>query len=253
MGVEYIHYLLPKDHAFQPSPQQLEKLIAGLYSGSWLCRPDSAEFSQLDFSCFCDFELAGKTGGFRREPQAKDSESIPYPATSEWFAARLPADLLLVWPIYGFEKCRSLRYPFDQSVGEETEIYFEIKLQIAENYLHRVSEIFDPLSNVDCKCGASLEFYVDAGPFFDGRIHKNCPKCGTFFDPGDVFAVCRDVWTGFETEVAGGATSCFALAIDCGKAIPNIDSETAIRIHPDLKKVVEETLGVMFYELGNVY
>ena len=66
-------------------------------------------------------------------------------------------------------------------------------------------------------------------------------------------AVCRDVWTGIETELAGGATSCFALASDCGKAIPNIDSETAIRIHPELKKLVEETLGVMFYELGDIY
>lgn len=42
--------MLPKEHSFQPEPQQLERLIDGLYENNWLCRPGSEDFSKLDFS-----------------------------------------------------------------------------------------------------------------------------------------------------------------------------------------------------------
>ncbi|TXG77965.1 hypothetical protein E6Q11_01915 [Candidatus Dojkabacteria bacterium] len=228
-------------------------MINGLYEQGWLCRPGSEDFAKLDFSLMSTFAKAKETGGFRNEPNRKDaSEPIPYPLKSEWFAKRLPSDLRLVWPIYYFDDLKSLRYPLNQHAGYPG-IYYELELQITAEYMHRCSEIIDPLSSVDCQCGEKLLHYPENEPFFEGRIYRNCPKCGVFFDPGKFVSTCRDAWTRQENQVPGGATSCFALVVDCGKSLPKLEAETVIEIHHDLKQLVEDSLSVKCYEQYDIY
>lgn len=253
MGVEYIHYLLPKNHAFSPSAQQIEQLVAALYRGNWLCSPDSEDFAKLDFdSVNSTFVFAKETGVFRQEDSSEACQSVPYPLQASWLTEQMEGDLRLVWPIYDFDHCRNLRYPFNKFEGISNR-YYEVNLQLSKDYVHRSSEILDPLPSTSCNCGEELEYWPEEDPLDSPRIRKNCPQCQKLFLPGKQRTTCRDGWTGKEKRIEGGATYCFALAIDCSKALPKSEAKTEITIHKDLRILVEKTLGIQTYELHDVY
>lgn len=254
MGVEYVHYLMPRQNGLLPSPEQLEHLIAALYQNRWLMPPDAEAFSKLYFETMSYYEDARESGCVVTLSRRK-TEPVPYPMLKAWFENKQGQDLRICWPVENFNECEGLRYPFNQYAGypDAEEIYYNFEIQLSSNYIHRCSEIIEPLSCKKCECGEELEFYEDDEPFFSGKIHRTCPKCMKFFDAVRYKSKVRNGW-GYDTMyLDGGATSCFALAIDCGKCIPKLDDAITITIHPELKQLVEQSLSVPCYEQYDIY
>jgi hypothetical protein len=62
MGVEYIHYLLPKSRAFAPSRVQLTQLLDGLRADRWVAGEPRAEHAGADTMLVFGVEQFGASG-----------------------------------------------------------------------------------------------------------------------------------------------------------------------------------------------
>ena len=223
MGIEYFHYLIPRPNDFFPSARHIVKLVDGLRESSWICNPASPEFAQMQFQTYDYHVHARSTGAFAGTPDRYCE--VPYPTTEDWLSNRLGDDLILCWPVNHFGNS-GLHYPFADARGEEPDAYFDLRLEFSPNYVCRAAESLDPPSPpIKCKrCSKKLEFWAEAPSrkdiFYSMRIHPKCPNCGKRFDVSSLPQINRDAWTGEERISLGGATSRFALAIDCGKCLP---------------------------------
>jgi hypothetical protein len=99
-----------------------------------------------------------------------------------------------------------------------------------------------------CQCGAALEY--DAGEV-NPRVRSICPDCKSTFTPPSSAVSVRNGWTGDERHVRGGALARFAIAIECGKAIPPV-ADGGISAATPLLEVMRNHFGVEFDQIGDV-
>ena len=116
--------------------------------------------------------------------------------------------------------------------------------------MYRMSECIEPYDRTTCECGTNLVAGDADTPFYTKLIHAVCPSCGRLVDVTHWPAVIRDGFTGEPHAVSGGATSRFALSIDCGKGFP---SETPMRVVSDLADLFKRVFGCECYEVGDFY
>ena len=65
MGVEYVHYLIPEDNTYKPSPDDLSRLVDALLDGSFVARTGTDTFKREIISTFGDPHETNRSGGFR--------------------------------------------------------------------------------------------------------------------------------------------------------------------------------------------
>lgn len=248
MGVELRILMLPKKSSFRPSPDQAKQLIEVMENKNWLVKPGSAVLSRMSFQSSVH-DVVKDYGFYAAAVGKKKPFAQPVADLLNRFAAQ---DLMLVWPVDSL-KTSELRYPLDQLPAiPQAECYYRIEMHFADQYIYHTSETVEPFEpDPECECGESLEFDVDLAqdPFYAQRLACKCRECGKSFDPSQLVATGRDGWTGEEIQIRGGATYRFALVVDCGKCF----GFRPVKIHDELKRLVEETFGCRFYEVSDAY
>lgn len=246
MGVEYRRYLLPKQRSFRPTPEMLTNLVHALRRERWLLSPEAPELASLPFDTTTLYAHAKHAGFYIR--QGEQEQPGPAENLGDYLTARQGQDLLLSWPVESLAAW-GLRYPLESLPCDDEDAYYEFQLHVSQDYVYKCSEYIDPFDEpLFCGCGADLTYDLpfNQDPFGVGtRIAAKCPKCGTPFDPTDLPATARDLWTVDEYTLRGGLTYRFAVVIDCGKCFD--ETGRAFAVH--LKQLVESTLGIATQEV----
>ena len=191
MGVEYEHYLIPEDNIYKPSPEELSRLVDALLEGGFVSKAGTDAFSRMTFGTSRTYEHAAPTGCYVHLGD-RTYRSFPCPCSARDIAALGERDFKLVWPVESSNDS-GLEYPLSP-FPEWGDAYYELRLHVARDFVHHVSEGIDPFDEVDCECGQPLEFDDDtarkaANPvYYDGRIRRICPACGRPFRPQHLVA-----------------------------------------------------------------
>ena len=215
MGVEYRHFLVPRDRTFRPAPPQLARLVERLVADRWLPRDPPA------------LRIDG-------------AEAAPWPLDVRAFTALAARDVSARWDV---DDIHALRYPFATPLVED-EGYYRLRLDLGVDLHHHAGELVDPVDRV-CACGASLEHARDH-TFV--RLRARCPACGAGFDPSATPVEIRD-WNGEAHVLLGGGAYRFGLVVDVGKCIPPPPPV----LHADLVRLVGDVLGVEVVDFGDIY
>jgi hypothetical protein len=182
---------------------------------------------------------------------------LPSEAQTEQFVARLRAMRYLPeetppWHAGALHidvsdwEAADLQYPLTPACRPG---YFTFVIYRHEDYLCVASETIDPFDDaLVCQCGAALEY--DAGEI-NGRVRSTCPDCSSTFTPPFSEVTVRNGWTGEDRRVRGGALARFAVAIECGKAIPPVEDGVIAAASP-LLEVMRNHFGVEFDQIGDV-
>ena len=193
--------------------------------------------------------MAQKTGGYWTAFDLAQAE-LPPEITADWLAPRIRNDAQFVWEVGSLARSR-LEYPLTTKPEgmDDDEIYYSLNIQIAVDYVYRWSEMIQPFDSTACVCGAELEYHPPMGRvFFSSRLRRRCVECNTPFDPRTRTSRLIDGWFGQPNgELAGGATSRFAVFIDCNKAIPRSPSVVA---RPELVDLLASCLGDKIDQVG---
>jgi len=252
MGVEYRHFLIPRPNTFRPTPLAALLLVEALRNDGWLLDPGSPALSQLPFSQSSLYKPAKGHGYFARTVGNPGSFAASLSDLFNNFANR---DLMVVWPIESLT-ISGVRYPLEplpfDNPADASDCYYEFEVHFGHDFIYHTSEIiwpFDPPPT--CPRGHSLQYDPESeeDPFYAYRLAVHCSKCGWPFDPTQLVATGRDGWTGAAHRVKGGTTYRFALVVDCGKFFGN----HRYRFHPQLKALIERTLGIATYEVPDFY
>jgi hypothetical protein len=173
-------------------------------------------FNQLIAATDCYVQFSG---GFSRA----EARPFPCPPSEVDFAAVADRDCLFVWPVESLE-ASGLRYPLTlmpESVEPEY-VYYDLELYLGREYVYRTSELIEPFASETCAaCGVSLDVpsaLIGENSLFYYQLYRHCPACGAEFRPEDRAAIVNDPRDRDAGRlVPGGATSRFALAVECGK------------------------------------
>ena len=259
MGIEYKHYLIPEDNTHKPRPEKLSKLVSALLKGGFVAEAGTDAFGRMTFETSTTYEHAERTGCYAHLGDRTYS-SFPCPCSEEDIAALGEKDFKLVWPVESTNES-GLKYPLSPFPGWG-DAYYELQLHVATDFVYHLSERIDPFVEVACKCGRSLEYYDESATmaaypvYYDGRIHRACPTCGSAFRPQELVAKVRDGWTGEATSRSGGATYLFAVVIDCGKGFARdgfAREGSPIRTSEEFIDTVRTALDQELYEIGDFY
>lgn len=276
MGVEYEHYLIPKDNTYKPRPVELCRLIDALLDGGFVAKgttdtvreitpdPDPADWDTVRVRCYARL-------GNRRHLW------FTCPCSAGDIATLGAPDFQLVWSVESSHES-GLKYPL-VPFPEWGDPYYDLELHLAGDFVYHTSELIDSFDEVACACGRDLRYsewavpsgaeYVECSPssghwnyppahdsqglplYTDDRIHRLCPSCGRPFRPQDLINKVRDGRTGEVSRRAGGCTYLFAVVIDCGKGFAR--EGWPIRATEEFRGTVTQALGQAFYEIGDVY
>ena len=145
-----------------------------------------------------------------------------------------------------------------QPVSRLGDAYYELQLHVANDFVYHTSKLIKPFNRLTCKCGQFLEpddefdLWPDGPPpFWDLRIPRSCPSCGSPFRPQELVAHVRDGRKGKAVDRPGGATYLFAVVIDCGEGFDR--QSWPIRASDEFLSLVTKTLGQPFYQVSDIY
>jgi hypothetical protein len=255
MGVEYRHFLIPRDNTVRPDGDAVRRLIEAWRTHGFIA--PSGPQALVKF----------KTNhtGTTIEP-----EKLAHAATTGaliderggWRAFADEMDQLLVgeaivqWPITNTNEC-GIAHPLGL-VDRVAGTYFDLELHFSDDFVEHCSEMIEPI-DASCACGAQLAYNCDVEEqydiFYDGRIRRTCSECGAAFRPQEHAVVYRDGVTGAEREVMGGAIYRFAIVVDCGKCwqLRRDLREVSLAATKEFIDVSSEALGAPLYEIGSFY
>ncbi|MCC6741793.1 MAG: hypothetical protein IT452_22425 [Planctomycetia bacterium] len=226
MGIEYCHYVIPVPAAMRPEPAHLASLIGRLRRDKFI--PDHAP------------ELLQPHG-----------ESSPVVHLEPWILSEwMRDDMILRWYVERADGSGCL-YPLEPKSEVPHDPYWQIEIRSSPEFVHRASEIIEPLSSTRCRCGQELEFSREEGRdiFYSFRIRRVCPRCGAEFVPDGVKCLYHDGWTARVSDLKGGCVHGFALLVDCGKCHPHAPWQP--RISAALRACLIEELHCEFREVGD--
>lgn len=227
MGVTFTHLLLPVPRSHTPSHVELARLIGRLVEAGFLLPPGSPRLPHMRYDEGSILnQHAAATGcyiQFTRDFTRTEARPFPCPPSGEDLAAMADRDFKLVWPVESLE-ASGLRYPLTlmPEFIEPVDVYYDLELHLGREYLYRTSELIEPFACDTCTaCGAALSIpgaVIHEDALFDLQLCRHCPACGVEFRPEDQTAIANDPMDrDAGRPVSGGATSRFALAVECGK------------------------------------
>jgi hypothetical protein len=223
MGVTFTHLLLPMPRSRTPSYAELARAVGRLVDEGFLLPPGSSRLPHMRFDEGSILYRHAASSGCFIQYGWEEAGPFPSPPTAEDLAAVADRSYKLVWPVVSFE-VSGLRYPstlLPEGI-DPVDVYYDVEIHWGRQYVYRTSELIEPFESESCSaCGAALSV-PDAEVPDDAelgiQLYRFCPACGAEFRPEDRTALVydpRDRTPG--RPVLGGATSRFALAIECGK------------------------------------
>lgn len=226
MGVEYCHYVLPAPGTWRPQASHLAGLIRRMKREAWV--PEHVP--ELVRPCGDESPIA-PLEPWNIEEWLKDDMAV------RWFLDK--------------KESPAAAYPLEPQPSLTDPPYWTIEIRSSPDFIHRTSEIIEPLSSTQCSCGEELEYERATGRdiFYSARIRRSCPKCGRAFIPEDRGCAYNDAWTGRPTKLPGGCVHSFALLVDCGKCHPHKPWNP--RLRPALLACLTEELKCGFREVGD--
>jgi hypothetical protein len=275
MGVEYRHFVMPLDRAFQPAFGRIATLVERLRAERWVLTPEHPAF-EGQFNKPAEVRACERTGGRAERFGPNPSRSrrmrwetalpVPIPIDEAWLSAlRDPGaadpqadELALIFPVNlpdGDWDDLDVRYPF--TFGEDEPGYHDVIVLASRDFIHHSSENIDPVETACARCGADLGYEPDDRLFvvaadFHARIRARCPGCGAPFHPSAQRVEIRDGYTTSHAGLlAGGAAFRFAVVVDCSKGWPR--GKGAPALHADLLRLCEETIGARCVSAGDFY
>jgi hypothetical protein len=259
MGVEYSHYLIPRDNTYRPQPEDLVRLIDSLIANGFL--PKISPGSQTTATPDHSTDVADQAGPVDCYLHVSGCADSPFssPCTVEDLRSLGDQEFKIIWSVSSSNESH-LVYPL-VPFPEFGDAYYDLEIHLATDYVYHISEVILPFESVSCPCGQALEYYMHdddddwverGGPvFLDFRIQRICPSCGTPFRPQDKTARLRDGQTGEAAGTcAGGATYLFAIVVDCGKGFAREGGP--IRATNQFLANVSHALGQDLYEVGDI-
>jgi hypothetical protein len=259
VGVTYTHYLIPEDNTYKPRPEELSRLVSALLDGGYVIDPGSQKFREMTFGTYTYYDHARQTGCLIHDGPDRFAP-FPCPCSARDVAALGDRDYRLVWPVEDLE-ASGLEYPLVEIPFDGNEVYYDLELHVAKDFVYRTSEIIepfgDPREGVTCRCGTPLEYFDreddDHSLSFEVytfHIHRYCPSCGAPFRPQEHAARIRSARTGEEVGPRmGGATSLFAIVVDCGKC--HDWEEWPTRASDAFLRTCCDALGITFNQIGD--
>jgi len=241
MSVTYQHYFIPETAAFHPTSDKLTTFIQGLVDLRFIVDERSFDFGRL----ISKPTLGGKTiPGY----VLSDRRTVtPSPASATFFEQFLHSDMIIRWQIIDLSQT-PVRHPVELFDIEPAQTWYNIQLELSHDYIYRTGDGIESFPSTRCGCGAELEFYERNTPFYTSKIRSVCPECGLQFDPSTITVELCNGFTGNCSRVPGGATSKFALVVDCDKCVPLCEVS---RLHPDLAELCVNTFGCKFRDVIN--
>jgi hypothetical protein len=249
MGVEYVHYLIPEDNTYKPSPADLNRLVDALIDGGIVLRTGTDTFKREIISTIGDSDH-----GCYVHLGEGEYYSFLCPCSAQVFAAFGERVYRIVWRVDSSNES-GLRCPLSP-FPDWGDAYYELQLHVANDFVYHTSKLIKPFNRLTCDCGQSWEpddefdLWPDGPPpFWDSRIPRSFPSCGSPFRPQEHGAHIRDGRKGKAVDRPGGATYRFAVVIDCGKGLDR--QSWPIRAADEFLAVVTTTLGQPFYQVDD--
>jgi hypothetical protein len=155
MGVEYVHYLIPEDNTFKPSPEDVSRLVNALVDGGFAFNTGTDAFERDTKNTFGDPpEPAVLTGWYVHLGEGKYSPFL-CPCTAQDIAAFGDGDYRIVWTVDSSNES-GLTYPLSP-FPDWSDAYYELQLHLAKGFVYHTSESIEPFDRVACPCGQSLK------------------------------------------------------------------------------------------------
>jgi hypothetical protein len=140
------------------------------------------------------------------------------------------------------EESPDVRYPFGGR-PEDPEAYWTVQIhRSGGDFIAPFSETLTHESEYGCACGVELQYDDEDDPFGALRVRTRCADCGSRVDPGAYRAIWDD--DGDEKDIPAPLYR-FAIAIDCGKCLPDFPAA----LSPELMRL----LGKGAAEFGEIY
>lgn len=237
MGVEYTHYLLPRDATYRPSAERLSRFAAALIAEGWLFAPGTPAFARLvsgfEYEKGGAYAAARKTGATYADMRGGKG-AAPAALGAAWLRARKPA-VIVSWPIDALDAVGA-RQPLVNGARGGPGVSFTFVVRWSHPLLGITSESFCSPSRLACVCGAPL---TKRGSFPFITTHAaRCPTCGTPVDKG-------------AGTIHGSGLHRFAIGIECGKKVPDDPDEA--KIAPELMTLVRDHFHCDLFQLGVIH
>lgn len=223
MGVTFTHLLLPVPRSRTPSHAELARVIGRLVNEGGLLAPESPSLPHMRFDEGSILNKHASSTGCYIQFRWDEARSFPCPPSAEDLAAVTDRDFKLVWPVVSL-KASGLHYPLTllPDYMDPVDVYYDLEIHWGREYIYRTSELIEPFAYEACgACGANLNVPDDEildEAVFHIRLYRRCPACGVEFHPEDRPALVHDPMALSPAHpISGGATSRFALSVECGK------------------------------------
>ena len=252
MGFAIKHLMLPVPRSHTPSFAEMARLIERLVDERFVLPPGSPVAPHWSYDPDpTRAEHAAPTGCYIQFSSG-DARWFPYLPSARELAAAADRDFKLIWPVESLEESGS-RYPLTLAPEglDPVDLYYDLEIHLVQNYIYNTSELITPFASEACAaCGADLNVPGAALPAradFFSQLYRHCPACGVEFRPEDRTALVYPLRPRTHGRpVPGGATSRFAVAIDCDKcweyeAAPTSEFRVACEeaLHCRLEHVVD--------------
>jgi hypothetical protein len=250
MGVNYSHYLIPRDNTVRPDPERIVALIDAWIEKGFVVRPESVLAHDQPVSNGRRPETGARFMTRPLHAEASEPEQAPAPRKGFWsrFWGEAqkppPADpwMPFLIPPVGeslsalANPCALIRWEGNPSatypLQTVTELIAQGDRRLPHSLIIDVSDDFanpntDPYGaggdtrqvNPSCSCGCNLEYEDTMGWLGIEKIRRVCPACRLAFRPQDQIADIVDA-NGAKTSQAGGLCNRFAITIDFTKEMP---------------------------------
>ena len=271
MGVNYSHYIIPRDNTLRPGPEQIVALIKAWQAAGYVpehgvtpvFRVDAWEEQLREAERAAAMQPTRPKGLFAswlwktpspRLPLMPESKSFVFPPIGESEEALSAAGALIEWEMRDYLKLGT-RYPLDQLPDPGWRPSYSLQIHLCDDFTE-APDNYGPSRklNTVCACGQELKYQTKGIRFEEERIHRVCPSCGEPFRPQDQIVEMRDGSTGATYEERGGLCYRFAIVVDCGKNIPNYsDPLRDPRADPRFKETCSTALATELYEASHYH
>ncbi len=226
MGVEYKHMTFVRGR-YRPSAERIARFARALADEGWIASPKTLREKKVPPSRLP--KAASRTGAMVHLPGPK-WEPAPFAPTAEWLRSQKP-HLKLSWPMVDVLE-HGWRFPIEPLPYLRKGLSYELEIHWSRHYLDVVSNVEDwPVFSGRCVCGTALALprkHILAPSFY----RTTCPRCGE--DPA--------------TFESGQLLHRFAIAIDCGKNLP--EEGTLPSFDASLRGVRNHFFSAKFTQVG---
>jgi hypothetical protein len=267
MGVNYSHYIIPRDNTLRPMPEQIVALIKAWQVAGYVPEHGVIPVFKVDAweEQFRKMRRATKQssqpkGLFARwlsrtptQPLQLLAESKPFlfPPTGESQEALSAPGSVITWELRDYLKLGT-RYPLNKLPDPSWRPSYNLEIHLCDDFTNAVG-VEAPCGelNTVCACGHDLKYETQGIPFEEHRVHRSCPSCGQSFRPQDQIVEMLVGSTGARYEERGGLCYRFAIVVNCGKDMPLLEEGGGLsdpRADPEFTEACRAALETELYE-----